>query len=192
MSKTLRLFGLQQPSQDVPVRTEAELIRERMHYGIPAGMTSQDLTDFLQSLDKKAKVKGLENALQGVDLAFAAMEIMRNERKPDYMNNHSGLTIPRPFVFTPGTAVLKGMDFAFTTFARNADGFDVSGSAQGIYASYKSGDIASQMYSTASRSELEDLGLDTVNTWGDGPIHAFYLIGRHLIQRVGVSLPDPT
>lgn len=107
MSKFLDLFevGGGKPTS----RSAEEMRKARASYGITDDLTSAFvISEFLEIDSKQFCDKSQTSAVDGAKLAITAVDILRGNRKPDFITTEEGKEFIRPILFNLGEAGLEG------------------------------------------------------------------------------------
>jgi hypothetical protein len=95
----------------------------RKKYGIPENTTAISVLDDLKRIDQTSTVHGV-SSLKGVDLVFAAIDIIREEREPIAFPL-TDRNIARPIVFKIGGAGLAGFNYGIERFVTNLEDIEI-------------------------------------------------------------------
>lgn len=190
MSTALRIFGIAFDGRDADKTTPEELASLKISYGVPVDMEAADFIDTIRKIDSESDYSP-ENALNGVNLAFKKMDILRATVEPEFIVTSTGELVVKPFSYEKGTAVLNGVRYALSEFAPNAPGFVGIGNEDDLVLSYHNptddtGPVHGHLFGTADPSILEHYGLET--RYGrDVPVQSYYFMGKHLTRAAEAS-----
>lgn len=162
MSTILQALAISCEKRKGTDKTPEEL---RSRYGIVAAFSAAAVLSDLVKLDGQHEFIRT-SAQKGVDLAFAAYDVLTESKQPEtinIVNDSEKKVIVKPITFQVGGAGLAGFMYGFDKFVRNKDDIEVTDISYGEIQEIEEPTVLAKFFANGRTNDLIAMNLQSLN-----------------------------